>query len=522
MKVLCFGDNTSKEAWAHKLSKNFAEKNKLTFRGMFNINTKEILDGCYHTSTHELSTKKIIESKKNFNQFIILDQPQERYSHHSLFQRMFQLIQFFREKNIEFTMLNPKNFEIIEYWTNLLTTNRSFCLRPWITYASFNGYRRSCERGESALKPLIKSTDKIDWQNNEAFNNLRSRMLKGLPNEENCGWCIMHEKFGSHLTTRWHDTLQWATKLKLKNINDLKKFTSPVYYEIRPGNKCNIMCRSCTPGFSSLIEEEYKNIDHPYFKKYYEKQKRGYDSFDVVDLDTAKTIYVTGGEPTINAEFYAFLRKCIKENKTNFNLRINSNFMKISNPIRELFKHFNDIGFTVSIDGTPKVTEYIRWKTVQEQVEKNIYLLKNDGHEMACISVVSIYNITTIGETLEYLETKFPFFTVQLNYGGHRGDILNCFNHPNKDMVIASLEKARKSKIYYDNERDTKSLLDSLYKHYTSDYKVDYDKLKKFFEYNDILDKSRGSKLGDYIPELEACRKLINTQYEPKNVTRPF
>ena len=48
------------------------------------------------------------------------------------------------------------------------------------------------------------------------------------------------------------------------------------------------------------------------------------------------------------------------------------------------------------------------------------------------------------------------------------------------------------------------------------------NKLKKFFEYNDILDKSRSSKLGDYIPELEACRKYINTQYEPKNVTRPF
>jgi MoaA/NifB/PqqE/SkfB family radical SAM enzyme len=336
-------------------------------------------------------------------------------------------------------------------------------------------------------------------------------MLKGLPNEKNCEWCIKHEKFGSHLTTRWHDTIAWALKLKLKNIEDLKTIKNPTYYEIRPGNKCNVMCRSCTPGFSSLIEEEYKNIDHPYFKDFYERQRRGYDSFDVVDLDTAKTIYVTGGEPTINAEFYAFLRKCIKENKTNFNLRINSNFMKISNPIRELFKYFDDIGFTVSIDGTPKITEYVRWKTVQEQVEKNVYLLKNDGHRIACTSVISIYNVTTIGETLEYLETKFPFFTVQLNYGGHRGDILNCFNHPNKDMVIASLEKARKSKIYYDNERDTKSLLDSLYKHYTSDYKVDYDKLKKFFEYNDILDKSRGSKLGDYIPELEACRKLINT-----------
>ncbi len=511
MKVLCFGDNTSSEAIADRLARQFASSKNLPFRGLYSKESKELLDGCYHSSIYELSTHHFIENRKKFDKYIFLDQDQEQYSHTALFQQMFNLINAFEEANIDFEVLNDKNFEIIKYWTNLLTTNRSFCLRPWITYVSYNGYRRSCERGGSALKPLIKGTDKIDWQNNEAFNNLRSRMLKGLPNKKNCEWCIKHEKFGSHLTTRWHDTIAWALKLKLKNIEDLKTIKNPTYYEIRPGNKCNVMCRSCTPGFSSLIEEEYKNIDHPYFKDFYERQRRGYDSFDVVDLDTAKTIYVTGGEPTINAEFYAFLRKCIKENKTNFNLRINSNFMKISNPIRELFKYFDDIGFTVSIDGTPKITEYVRWKTVQEQVEKNVYLLKNDGHRIACTSVISIYNVTTIGETLEYLETKFPFFTVQLNYGGHRGDILNCFNHPNKDMVIASLEKARKSKIYYDNERDTKSLLDSLYKHYTSDYKVDYDKLKKFFEYNDILDKSRGSKLGDYIPELEACRKLINT-----------
>ena len=103
---------------------------------------------------------------------------------------MFNLINAFEEANIDFEVLNDKNFEIIKYWTNLLTTNRSFCLRPWITYVSYNGYRRSCERGGSALKPLIKGTDKIDWQNNEAFNNLRSRMLKGLPNEKNCEWCI--------------------------------------------------------------------------------------------------------------------------------------------------------------------------------------------------------------------------------------------------------------------------------------------------------------------------------------------
>jgi len=519
MKVLCFGDNTSKEAWADKLTRNFAEKNKLPFRGMFNNDTKILLNGCYHTSTFELPTKKIIESKKNFNQFIILDQPQEKYSHHSLFQKTFQLMQFFREKNIEFTILNPKNFERLEYWTNLLLKNKSFCLRPWISHIGYNGYRYTCERG---TEPLIKDSKKIDWQNNTAFNKIKNNMLEGKLNENNCSWCIMHEKLGSYNTTRWHDTLQWVTKLKLKNINDLKKLTSPVYYEIRPGNKCNVMCRTCTPSFSHLIEKEWKTINNPYFQTYIKKERRGYDNFDVIDFDTVERVYVTGGEPTINLQFYKFLKDCISKNRINFELRVNSNFVKISKPLRKLFSNFSNLGFTASIDGIPRVQNYVRWKTDQTQVVKNIHMLKNDGHSIACISTVSLYNINTIGDTLEYFEKEFPYMTIQLNYAGSKQDIFSCFNHPNKNMVLKSLKKAMNTNIYYNHERDTKTLLDSLYKHYSGNYKVDITKLQKFFMFNDILDQKRGSNLKDVIPELNACRKYINTQYEPKNVTRPF
>ena len=145
-------------------------------------------------------------------------------------------------------------------------------------------------------------------------------------------------------------------------------------------------------------------------------------------------------------------------------------------------------------------------------------MLKDDGHSIACISTVSMYNITTIGETCEYLEQKFPYMPVQLNYGGLKDDILSCYNHPNKEMVLKSLQKAMNTKIYYDHERDTKTLLDSLYKHYSGNYKVDITKLQKFFMLNDTLDQKRGSVLKDVIPELEACRKYIITLYEPKNV----
>jgi hypothetical protein len=44
---------------------------------------------------------------------------------------------------------------------------------------------------------------------------------------------------------------------------------------------------------------------------------------------------------------------------------------------------------------------------------------------------------------------------------------------------------------------------------YTNEYHLDVDKLKKFYEFNDKLDQSRGSRLADYIPELAQARSMI-------------
>ncbi len=92
MKVLCFGDNTSSEAIADKLARQFASSKNLPFRGLYSKESKELLDGCYHSSIYELSTHHFIENRKKFDKYIFLDQDQEQYSHTALFQQMFNLI----------------------------------------------------------------------------------------------------------------------------------------------------------------------------------------------------------------------------------------------------------------------------------------------------------------------------------------------------------------------------------------------------------------------------------------------
>ena len=50
-----------------------------------------------------------------------------------------------------------------------------------------------------------------------------------------------------------------ADLLQIENY--LNNITHPYYYEIRLSNKCNLMCRSCKPEHSHLIDREYKKFN---------------------------------------------------------------------------------------------------------------------------------------------------------------------------------------------------------------------------------------------------------------------
>ena len=93
------------------------------------------------------------------------------------------------------------------------------------------------------------------------------------------------------------------------------------------------------------------------------------------------------------------------------------------------------------------------------------------------------------------------------------GEVLSPYIFPNKKIALRSIMRAKETKIYHNNEQRTKQLIDSVHNFYSNDKTVDLEKLNKFFYYNDTLDKHRGSRLSDYIPALEECRKYLKESY---------
>jgi hypothetical protein len=53
-------------------------------------------------------------------------------------------------------------------------------------------------------------------------------------------------------------------------------------------------------------------------------------------------------------------------------------------------------------------------------------------------------------------------------------------------------------------------LIDALIDHYETTEGPDLDKLKKFFEFNDLLDRSRNTQLQHHVPELDKARELVS------------
>lgn len=503
-KILCLGNNDQK---THDTVSVLASRDKTINHGLISDpNFIPTTHGYYHTTVIDLVPADIINLSSFFDEIVILDQPLDQWSHTTVYLATYEVTKHLEELGRKVGYQNEDIFYDRRYFQNLLETNKSFCIYPFMHLLAFDGNTHVCGRGRAtSIKPLRQI---VNWKKDTDYQTIRQKMLAGDLVPEHCSYCYGIEKNGGK-GARYHETLEWTAKLGIKTVEDLETIQDPVYYEIRPSNKCNLMCRTCVPRDSHLIDQEFKdiNLEHPTHKIWPVHQE--HSNFDIINLNSIKRLYVAGGEPTVMPELYDFLRRSIDNGTTDFEFYINTNAQKISQKLLDLLRNFPNIGITVSLDGVGKVNDYIRWRSDFQTVVDNTHRFLDNGQSVGFIDVVSIYNITTLGDLLEFQDREFPNSQVMLQFDQFPGDLQSPYNHPNVKMAMESLDKCKKTKAYYNYARGTKSIIDVLYEHYSSNPQCDWKKLKKFFEFNDSLDRSRNSRLEDYIPELAEIQKKI-------------
>jgi hypothetical protein len=128
-------------------------------------------------------------------------------------------------------------------------------------------------------------------------------------------------------------------------------------------------------------------------------------------------------------------------------------------------------------------------------------------HRVTINTTVSIYNITNLYQLFEFFDKEFPGSLVHAQLAGTKDDLLSAFLFPDPRVVLANLKPIRSLRCYK-NDLLFSSFIDGLIEHYENRHCIDLYKLGKFFEFNDMLDRSRNIQLANYIPVLENTRHL--------------
>lgn len=485
--LICIGNGTDS---ASLLAEDLAAEHGLTFRGFLDQYT-EIVEGCYHTSIYDIKLQALLNKLESQNQIkiIVLEQRDSDYpckqDYYDTVTMAEELRTTYQVEFVDPAMSNP--------FKKILSQNKSFCILPFISLFPHKEITKHC----CWMDPW--DTDYTDFYTDPNTKLMRDQMING-ERISNCHNCYNFEDLGFP-SPRETYTIDWTNRLNLKSLDDAVQNTKLIRYDVSIGNYCNLQCRMCNPRSSTLVDNEYFELKMS-DTKIGELPASG---FDQIDLDAVQQVLVAGGEPSINKDFYNFLKRCIKEGKTDFEIFISSNVVSLPKEFIALISQFKNIKISISVDGFDQVNHYIRWPSNWQKITENIQRLKEvlSPHNYYFNTTVSIYNISRLYELFEFLDLNYFTSNFSMNILEYP-NIQQPWNFPDKAVALENLNKIKNLKKY---QTDTlfNTRINGLIQR-IENCEINYNQLVDFFKFNDQLDQSRSIKLADYIPELDGCR----------------
>lgn len=269
----------------------------------------------------------------------------------------------------------------------------TFCAAKWMSSDIYlhTGLTSSCHY------PVPGSIDLLEIESNPlAVHNTRQKilqrqqMLQGVQPAE-CSNCWNIENTNNDAIS---DRIYYSQRHKHKDFTkfDLSDTVVPELITIMIDNYCNFVCSYCDPTQSTSwatdlkINGPYKTFTDP--KKTYQRlgskdrlnEQQQNLLFDRVvemitkNLDTIKTLNVLGGEPTINPKFWKLMDLLEGYDTSSLNLQIVTNFS--NRAMIEKFlsyrSRFKKIKLSISVDGTDKKSEFIRYGLDWQEFNTNV------------------------------------------------------------------------------------------------------------------------------------------------------
>ena len=419
----------------------------------------------------------------------------------------------------------------------------TFCTLPWIhVNSTVSGLYRPCcnsnarfqfDGKDTDVRVHLKSFKEVFY--GEDMNRIRQQMLNNERPPE-CSVCYNNEDAG--LSSYRQDYNRRENKFLPLVEKDLTPKLK--YLDIKFDNKCNLQCRMCDPGSSDqhwegieyYVQNNLEFSDHmkpmtTFFRhdkdnvlgrledinkmknrKYYQDLKNKYISDNLNDVSILK---VTGGEPFISKDFLEILDLAIEKNYAkNIHLSITTNGSKFIKKYLEKFTFFKTVDFNISIDGTEKIYDYIRypfsWNNINERLNGLLTFIEDyklTGKIRARLScLVQAYNWLNLGDIdfyFEELSSKYSWLDLNgLDYN------FNLF--PEKSELHAKYLPKHLLELGVENflkmaplNRQVKDI-----EHFAQKYlKIDDEehKQKRLKQMTVTYDKMRKQQYNDYMPK---------------------
>lgn len=390
----------------------------------------------------------------------------------------------------------------------------NFCLNPFICTRQ-NAYDRisPCAFGPVEIQVEATDTQQVRWHH-PAIQNLRQKFLQGdRPTE--CKRCWDEEAAGGQSlrlrTQEYHPTAYQD----LIETGAWKQ--GPKEIVIKTSNVCNLACRSCAGWDTSYYwpEGQYYadtyNTQDPKWGKYNHfmqvrpKMYHPADSWTDQDLANVEKISFFGGEPLLDREHPAMLKRLVDSGRSKqVTLFYSTNCQQTAGrKLLDLWQHFKRIEIFFSIDAMGDQFEYLRWpgKWTRTQRVVDWFLALPQNYPTVDwffrgSQCVSLFNVASYWHTADWLRNKL-------------GDVyFNIVDHPNY-LRMTALPESAKQKI-------AQRIPDEHIRKYLFIESPDPEHLRQFVIWCKRQDLYRNQDFTKAFPE---THKLIAEVWEKYNAT---
>ena len=370
-----------------------------------------------------------------------------------------------------------------------------------VTHCCIADHRKAMSSSRDGDRYYNLNRDTVhDTMNSESYRTARLQVLDNkMPAA--CMRCYREEKRGvkSKRLVEIENYPEYTVEVA-QSATDSDGYMKDVqldFVELRLGNVCNVACRTCNPASSSKWRNDYDKLQNSLTFKL-----TSYDTMEgfrwpereefwedlLQHCDRVKTFYINGGEPTLIKQHFKFLQRLADMGKTDIKLWYNINMTNMNEDIIEIWRQFDHVKVSCSIDDLGKRNEYIRYPTKWDDVMRNFLRLKEEDFELDVTQTVSWMNYSTLDEFWDLFYNKHGVW-VHHNYV-YDPDILSP----------SVLPKSIRDKIH---EKFSKTFDDNRLQELTSLFNGpdQPSKWSQAIQYTRNLDKIRNQNIKDYLEE---------------------